>query len=125
ATGRPVRSYPVSGLEELCRQYRSGRAPEILDVRQGTEWDAGHIEPSRHVFVGDLPRRVAELPGDREVWTICATGHRASLASSLLDREGLRPRLVDGTGVEDFLKTCAGPILAEASNPEPEVRRGG
>ena len=49
--GRPLRSYPVAGLEELCRTYRSGRPPQVLDVRQRTEWDAGHIDGSRHVFV--------------------------------------------------------------------------
>jgi len=40
------------------------------------------------------------------VWTICATGHRATMAASLLDREGVPVRLVDGTGVPDFLAHC-------------------
>ncbi len=111
ASGRAVGSYPVAGLEELCRRYRSSLRPEVLDVRQQAEWDAGHIEGSRHVFVGDLPGRVEELAGAGEVWAVCGTGHRASLASSLLDRAGIQVRLVDGTGVRDFLKHCAGSIL--------------
>jgi glyoxylase-like metal-dependent hydrolase (beta-lactamase superfamily II)/rhodanese-related sulfurtransferase len=106
AAGRPVRSYPVAGLEELCRAYRSGRPPQVLDVRQRTEWDAGHIEGSRHLFVGDLPERVGDLPAGADTWVICATGHRASLGASLLDREEIPVRLVDGTGVADFLKHC-------------------
>ena len=106
-SGRPLASYPVAGLDELCRRYRStGPAPNVLDVRQDTEWSAGYIPESEHVFVGDLPQRLHDVPADGEVWTICRTGHRASIAASLLDRSGISPRLVDGTGVVDFLKHC-------------------
>jgi hydroxyacylglutathione hydrolase len=107
SAGFPVESYRVAGLEELCRAFRSGAAGHVLDVRQRTEWDTGHIPGSQHVFVGDLPARMGEIPRDGEVWTICATGHRAALATSMLDREGIQARLVEGTGVPDFLKHCA------------------
>jgi glyoxylase-like metal-dependent hydrolase (beta-lactamase superfamily II)/rhodanese-related sulfurtransferase len=107
SAGFPVGSYRVAGLEEMCRAFRSGAAEHILDVRQKTEWDGGHIPDSQHVFVGDLPARLDEIPRDGDVWTICATGHRAALATSMLAREGIKVRLVEGTGVPDFLKHCA------------------
>jgi rhodanese-related sulfurtransferase len=107
SAGFPVGSYRVAGLEEMCRAFWDGAAERILDVRQRTEWDGGHIPDSQHVFVGDLPARMGEIPRDGDVWTICATGHRAALATSLLAREGIRVRLVEGTGVPDFLKHCA------------------
>jgi hydroxyacylglutathione hydrolase len=107
SAGFPVDSYRVAGLQELCRAFHSGAARHILDVRQKTEWDAGHIPESQHVFVGNLRDRLGEIPKDAEVWTICATGHRAALATSMLAREGLEARLVEGTGVPDFLKHCA------------------
>jgi hydroxyacylglutathione hydrolase len=106
ASGRPVASYRLAGLEELCRRFLRGSPPAVLDVRQRLEWDAGHIPGSLHVFVGDLPDRLDEVPRDREVWVICASGHRASVAASLLDRSGVPVRLVDGTGVPDFLRHC-------------------
>jgi rhodanese-related sulfurtransferase len=106
ARRRPVASYRVSGLDELCRRYRSASPPNVLDVRQDTEWSAGHIPESTHVFVGDLPQRLEEIPSGGEVWAICRTGHRSAIAASLLDRNGIPTRLVDGTGVEDFLKSC-------------------
>ncbi|HEY3210048.1 MAG TPA: rhodanese-like domain-containing protein [Actinomycetota bacterium] len=106
AEGRRVASYRVAGLEELCRSYRAGKVGTILDVRQQSEWDQGHIPGSQHVFVGDLPDRIGEVPGDGEVWAICASGHRASMAASLLAREGRTTRLVEGTGVSDFLAHC-------------------
>jgi glyoxylase-like metal-dependent hydrolase (beta-lactamase superfamily II)/rhodanese-related sulfurtransferase len=108
ASGRPLASYRGAGLEELCREYHAGRVERILDVRQRTEWDAGHISGSVHVFVGDLPDRMQDVPRDGEVWAICATGHRASLAASLLDRDGIPVRLVQSSGVDDFLRHCVG-----------------
>lgn len=106
AGGRPVASYRVAGLEELCRSYREGKVENLLDVRQQTEWDEGHVEGSQHIFVGDLTRRIGEVPEEGEVWAICATGHRASMAASLLDRAGRSTRVVEGTGVKDFLVHC-------------------
>jgi hydroxyacylglutathione hydrolase len=105
--GRSLSSYRVTGLEELCRSHRAGKVGNLLDVRQQTEWDEGHVAGSQHVFVGDLAGRVDEVPKEIDTWAICATGHRASMAASILDREGRSVRLVDGTGVADFLAHCA------------------
>ncbi|HEX2267205.1 MAG TPA: rhodanese-like domain-containing protein, partial [Actinomycetota bacterium] len=106
AASLPVSSYGVSGLEDLCRAYRSGQARHILDVRQKREWDRGHIPESQHIFVGDLAGRTMEVPRDGEVWAICASGQRSAIAASLLDRDGIPVRLVDGAGVPEFLKDC-------------------
>ena len=55
------------------------------------------------------PGALDEVPRDEQVWVICASGHRAALATSLLDREDIAVRLVEGTGVTDFLEHCAPP----------------
>jgi hydroxyacylglutathione hydrolase len=113
ASGRPVASYPVAGLEEWCRAWRDRGSGGVLDVRQQVEWDRGHIAGSTHIFVGDLPDRVEEVPREEQVWAACATGHRASMAASLLDRAGVPVTLVDGAGVPDFLAHC----VPEADRP--------
>jgi hydroxyacylglutathione hydrolase len=105
--GRPLRSYPMADVQELCARYHTGPRPAVLDVRQPVEWDRGHIPGSRHLFVGDLPQRLHQIPRGGEQWIICATGHRASLAASLLDREGIDVTLVAKGGVEDWLAECA------------------
>jgi len=106
SSGRDQESYGVAGLDEFCREYRAGRARAVLDVRQQTEWDKGHIPDSQHIFVGNLPERLEDVPRDREVWAICATGHRSSMAASVLAKAGVRVRVVEGTGVPDFLRHC-------------------
>ena len=108
ASGRATGSYGIAGLDEFCREYKAGRAKSILDVRQRTEWEQGHIPGSLHAFVGDLPRRIGEISAADEVWAICATGHRSSMAGSLLSRAGIPVRVVEGAGVPDFLAHCMG-----------------
>jgi len=100
--GRPVRSYSVASVDELGAAVGEERA-HVLDVRQQTEWDAGHIEGSTHVFVGDMGTHIGEIPRDREMWAVCATGHRAAVAASLLDRDGIPVRLVTPGGVPDVV----------------------
>lgn len=102
STGRTVRSYPVADVDELRRADATNAPPLVLDVRQPEEWAHGVIPASLRLFVGDLPGRVDDLPRDREVWTICRSGHRAAIAASLLDRAGRQVRLVARGGVEQW-----------------------
>jgi hydroxyacylglutathione hydrolase len=108
----PLRSYPIASIDELATAVDEERA-RVLDVRQQTEWDAGHLEGSTHVFVGDVNARLTEIPRDQEVWTVCASGHRAAMAASLLDRAGVAVRLVTPGGVSDVLARVGSPRGAE------------
>jgi hydroxyacylglutathione hydrolase len=106
-SGRPTHSYPVAGLEELCRARRAGKATNLIDVRQDVEWNKASIPGSQHFFVGDLPDHIEEVPREDQAWVICASGQRSSIAASFMDRAGIPVRLVDGTGVNDFLRNCS------------------
>jgi len=106
AFGRAVRSYPTADVDDLCHAYLAGRPVQVLDVRQPGEWESGGVPGSLHVHVGDLPAELARIPRDKEVWTACANGHRASIAASLLDRAGVPVRLVAQGGVPEWLARC-------------------
>jgi rhodanese-related sulfurtransferase len=104
--GRPVRSYPTASVDDLCHAYLGRQPVQVLDVRQPVEWDTGYVPGSLRIHLGDLPGRLAEIPREREVWTACASGHRASIAASLLDRAGIPVRLVAQGGVPEWLARC-------------------
>jgi rhodanese-related sulfurtransferase len=106
SAGREASAYGTATLDDLCAHVRSEGSMDVLDVRQPTEWAEGVIPGSRTIFVGDLRDRVGELPTDREQWAICRTGHRASIAASVLDRVGVPVRLITKGGVPDWLETC-------------------
>ncbi|MHB1929714.1 MAG: rhodanese-like domain-containing protein [Acidimicrobiales bacterium] len=93
-------------------QTPSGRpASPVLDVRRRDEWDAGHMREAMHIPFYELEDRIGEVPDAPEVWVHCASGFRASVGSSLLDRAGRRAVLID----DDWDR---------ASEAGPEVTRG-
>lgn len=67
-----------------------GRELEILDVRSQSEWEEGHIPGARHLYAPYLEEGMDELGLQRDVPVVvyCGTGYRASLAASLLQRNG-------------------------------------
>ena len=86
-------SYPVSDFAGLAARWRTG-GKVVLDVRRADEWQAGHLAGAVHIPFWELEGRSGEVPGG-EVWVHCASGFRASIASSLLDRAGRRVVHVD------------------------------
>jgi rhodanese-related sulfurtransferase len=99
ASGRELASYPTVEIGNLMAELARGDAPDVVDVRQRSEWDAGHLDGSRHVFVADVPSRVREIDRGREVTVVCASGYRSAMAASLLHRAGVPIRLVPRRGV--------------------------
>jgi hydroxyacylglutathione hydrolase len=73
-------------LEARLDQFR------ILDVREDSELDEGHIANAAHLYVGYLDRNLDKisppLEKSRPIAVTCSVGHRASLAVSLLRRQG-------------------------------------
>src|SRR4051795_13717881 len=58
----------------------------IVDVREGDEWDAGHIPGAKHVTRGHLESRIEGAAPDRSARVIlyCASGNRSALAAKTL-----------------------------------------
>jgi glyoxylase-like metal-dependent hydrolase (beta-lactamase superfamily II)/rhodanese-related sulfurtransferase len=115
--GWPVRSYPAAGVDDLCDALLAREPIRVLDVRQAIEWEKGHVPGSLRIHLGDLPGRLADVPRDREVWTACTTGHRASIAASLLDRAGIPVRLVAQGGIPESLARCSRIVSPEDERP--------
>ncbi|MFG3437276.1 rhodanese-like domain-containing protein [Nonomuraea sp. NPDC047897] len=57
-----------------------------LDVRQDSEYAAGHVPGAQHVELGELPGHAADVPAGAVV--ACGHGERAMTAASLLERAG-------------------------------------
>ena len=98
-------------VEELAGQLAVGgpSAPLVIDVRQAGEFAAGHVPGSVHIGGGDLPSRLSDLPRDRPIATICASGYRSSVAASLLRRAGFEGVSWVSDGVPAW-QTCGLPV---------------
>jgi hydroxyacylglutathione hydrolase len=60
----------------------------VLDVRDVSEWNAGHIPGSRNIPVGRLDQRLGDIPRRAMLVVHCQTGPRAAIAASLLRARG-------------------------------------
>jgi len=90
------RSYRRVGFTDLAgsEELRAGRGV-VVDVRREDERAEGSIPGSAHLPLHSLLSRLDELPEGR-LWVHCATGYRASIAASLLDRAGREVVVIDG-----------------------------
>jgi len=61
---------------------------QVLDVRSNREWKGGHVPGAQHIMVPQLRARAGELDKGKATAVYCATGYRASIATSILKREG-------------------------------------
>jgi rhodanese-related sulfurtransferase len=84
--GEPV---PSMLALELHEKIKKGRRVYVLDVRQPEEFRLGHIAGSKLIPLGELDRRLKEVPGGREVVCVCATGHRSIPAVRKLAAAGI------------------------------------
>jgi hydroxyacylglutathione hydrolase len=89
AAGLPTETGKRASVEELAARLNGAPdAPLVLDVRQRDEYARGHVPGALHLMAGDLPDRLAELPRDRPIATICQVGYRSAVAAGLLERAG-------------------------------------
>ena len=86
--GLPVSSSGRSTVTQLRDDLGNGHRPLVLDVRQHDEFERGHVPGALHLMAGDLQDRLSELPRERPIATICASGYRSSVAASLLQQAG-------------------------------------
>jgi len=62
----------------------------VIDVRNRTEYDAGHLPGSLHIPVGYLEERLAEIPREKPIVVQCQSGARSAIATSVLQRLGVQ-----------------------------------
>ena len=88
--GHPTETGGALDVGSLARRLAGDRttSPVVIDVRQASEYEAGHLPGALPIGAGELPDRLDALPRDRPIATICASGYRASVASSLLRAAG-------------------------------------
>jgi len=93
ASDGSLSSYPVTDFGGLAAAWdRPGLV--VLDVRRPDEWQAGHLAGAVHVPFWEIETRASEVPAG-EIWIYCASGFRASIGASILDRAGRRVVHVD------------------------------
>jgi rhodanese-related sulfurtransferase len=87
---------PINFAGAIAANHLRGDAPVIqwdnvdgergilLDVREPTEFAAGHVEGAVNLPLSQLRDRLDELPPDRDIYVYCQVGQRAYYATRVL-----------------------------------------
>lgn len=60
----------------------------VLDVRELSEWTAGHIPGATLIPLGELSSRLAEVPANVKVVVVCRSGNRSAQGRDILLQAG-------------------------------------
>lgn len=104
----------VQEFKELSES--EGDHVAVLDVREPGEVEAGAMEGSTRIPLGQLQNRTAELDGSKLLVVHCKGGYRSSIATSILRRAGFRD-IANLTGGYDAWKVMQEPVSTASAAP--------
>lgn len=79
-SGRSVTKTPVLSIDQIPS------TSAIVDVRQESEWETGHVPGAIHLELGDMAEASTDLP--EQLVLHCGHGQRSMTAASVLERAG-------------------------------------
>jgi rhodanese-related sulfurtransferase len=79
---------------ELRARLDNGDDVVVVDMRQGWEYQHGHIPGATHMFINEIPARMDELPKDKDIVFQCWHGNTSLQASAFLIENGWAPERV-------------------------------
>ena len=95
---------------DAWRKDASRSAPFVVDVREPWEHDKARIDGSTLIPMREIPARIGELPGDREIVLMCHHGSRSAQAAQWLARNGV-PRVHNLAGGIDAWSRLVDPAI--------------
>ncbi len=90
---------PKLSAAELAARLDGPIPPLLVDVREPTEYAAGHLPGAVLLPLSQLAARAAELPAEREIVLYCQRGGRSATAAALL-------RALPGYSVQELEGGC-------------------
>lgn len=84
----PVESLNLISVQSLKDKIEKNEEMVILDVRRDEEWEKGHIEGARHVYVGHLEENLDKVPRNSPIIVYCDSSRRSNIAASILKKKG-------------------------------------
>lgn len=84
--------YPTAHVHQLSPRETHDMLEKgdgiLVDVRSSDEYEQFHVKGAVHIMAMDLRTRYTELDPRQPTIVMCRTGHRSSLASSILKQKG-------------------------------------
>lgn len=98
---------------DTVREYIKDKKPDeylLLDVRQPSEYEQGHLPGARLIPISELPNRLGELDPQKQTILYCRSGSRSNSAAGLLIGSGFKNVLNMQGGISRYQGiTASGP----------------
>ena len=107
-----TRDGPEVNATDLARELKENSELVLIDVREPLEWEICHIDGTTLIPLGQLPERLNELDGHKEIVTHCHRGVRSMQALEILKAAGFSK-----------VRSLAGGIDAWSTDVDPSVPR--
>jgi rhodanese-related sulfurtransferase len=90
-------------MQDLKQVFDTRDDVQIVDCREGWEWNVGRIEGAIHIPLNALLAGAdgGVLDKSRPVYVVCRTGNRSELASVMLRARGYQAENMEG-GMEEW-----------------------
>jgi adenylyltransferase/sulfurtransferase len=85
---KPQNDLPAVTVQELKSMMDLGQDFLLLDVREPFEWDIAKLSGATLIPLGDLPRRLDEIPQGKKLVVHCKAGGRSAKAVEILRNAG-------------------------------------
>jgi phage shock protein E len=101
-------THTKDSLETVKENVKSGKAV-VVDVREQSEWDAGHLKgaillpQSKLKNEAQLKETLKAVPKDKIIYTHCRAGGRALMCGDILKQQGYDVRPLK-PGFDDLLQ---------------------
>jgi rhodanese-related sulfurtransferase len=79
---------PEIDPDELTRWLAEDQPPQLIDVREPYEREAGYIDGSRHIGLVELTAAAESIDRDRPVVFYCRVGARSAMAMQAFRASG-------------------------------------
>ena len=101
-----AREYPVETVQTMSAPELRERLGEftVIDVRQTSEWNLGHIPNAVHFEGGRIAWEQPPFKKDQPVIIQCASGNRSMVAISVLQRRGFHNLIQLDGGINKWKK---------------------
>jgi rhodanese-related sulfurtransferase len=87
----------------------------LLDVREDDEWQRGHAAGARHIPMGEVPGRIAELDPAARLYVVCHLGGRSLRVAQYLAQNGYEP--INVTGGMQAWADAGRPVVTDDGGP--------
>lgn len=96
-------SYETATPQDLADDILNGTVL-LIDVRNQTEWNEGHLPNAQHHFLGRLPETAAQIVNGKTIVVQCRTGGRSAVGASILQAAGAKQVINLAGGITDWAR---------------------